>query len=132
MEYAFIKWDYKRDENGEMVKICQWEGWNRLAEVGLHETIRETGEFRPEFTVGSFRLRVVDKSAGYRLIVTRDSRWLVPIYRIALRTGKSFEAAWWFFIYILHIWNLADHHPAEIPTWRNIKPLNWLAKKVGK
>jgi hypothetical protein len=131
VEYAFIRFDHKWDEEKGIIETCQWVGKSRLAEVGLHEAIRETGQFQSEFTVGDFRLRVVDNTTGYRLIVTRDSKWLIPVYRAIHRAGKSLEMIWWCFIHILSIWNLATCDLAEIPTWRNIKALKWVAEKWG-
>lgn len=129
MNYAYIATNHRWDDTEGIITEAQWVGRNRVAEVSPIEAYRSDGLFKTEFMIGDLLLRVVDTDRSF-LLVTRDIR-LASVYKVIHRLDKSLQIIWWSFIYILDIWGLADYHPAERPTWRNIKPLKWLAEKWG-
>jgi hypothetical protein len=56
-----------------------------------------------------------DKLAALRIALYKSTRLLDLVYRRLIVT--------------LAVWNLADFHPAYIPSWRDVKILKGLAKK---
>lgn len=89
----------------------------------------------PLLQVDPYRLRRVEDEMNWMrgdwLYVREDSPgwWM----RIALHRLSAWAGIFYCRIILtLAVWNLADHHPAFVPSWRDVHALKWLAAKLAQ
>ena len=86
--------------------------------------------------IGPYHLRLVDDNENgcywYQLTYIRLDYplwWLLVFWH---RINSAFDLVYRRMIFTMVVWGLADHDPAAIPTWRDIKVVKWLTKRYRK
>ena len=126
---AFLKVTQRVNPLGKVEqRTYQW--------VGDSPYVRVRRDFVSGLGIGPYRINI----GPYRLLVIEFEPWQdtflcvradkLGALRVALyRATRLLDLAYRRMIVTLAVWNLAEFHPAYVPSWRDIKLVKRLLKK---
>lgn len=126
-QYGF---EERRDYEWKGGPICHISTW--LLDEILDQGQRESYNKDKRIQIGPYRLREVDvdyfSAAHVFAREERASDYLIPI---AYNLTRLADIAYRRFIVTLAIWGFAEYHPATMPSWRDVKLVQWARKRRG-
>lgn len=112
----------------------EWQGglvakldYGMLCDLSILKPLRAGAKI----SVGSLRLKVLSYDTNTRSVEVVRDNWLWIVLHSLHTSSRLLDLIYRRFIITLVVWNLAYYSPYTLPTYKDIKLINWLLDSVS-
>lgn len=128
-----IQVEYRLCKRDSMLFV--WNTDDRLVPPNEVKFVAIDSELAPasgQFALGPYRFRVVERDMLSGMMICAVDNWFAPI-RIGLyRSTRWLDGIYRRLIITAYVWGLATYGEWAMPTWRDLKVVQWIIKRKSK